>query len=101
MYTSNSFYEWRLDEVSPTVMALGSRYDSYAAIEFERTHRQVEWQEAASLQGFPDDYLFFGTQTKVSKLIAQAVQIDTGRAILQRLCKEVGLPIESKAEGVA
>jgi site-specific DNA-cytosine methylase len=51
--------------------------------------RQVEWQELAVLQGFPNDYCFCGSPTRVVKMIAQAVQVDTARAILERLIEEL------------
>jgi site-specific DNA-cytosine methylase len=44
--------------------------------------RQLEWQELATLQGFPSDYVFIGSPSRITKMIAQAVQIDTARAIL-------------------
>jgi len=79
------------DRKSPTVCDFGSRRDAELAVVNPRLpggKRQVEWQEAARLQGFPEDYLFFGAPTAVWKMIAQAIQIDTGRAILEAICRE-------------
>ncbi|MBM3956596.1 MAG: DNA cytosine methyltransferase [Gemmatimonadetes bacterium] len=42
----------------------------------------------ARLQGFPEDYLFFGSPTAVWKMIGQAVQIDAGRAILAAIAAD-------------
>ena len=50
--------------------------------------RQLEWQEAARLQGFPEDFLFYGSATSVGKMVGQAIQIDTGRAILEAIVQE-------------
>jgi site-specific DNA-cytosine methylase len=51
--------------------------------------RQLEWQEAALAQGFPADYLFYGSPTRVAKMIGQAIQIDLGRAILKAICNAI------------
>lgn len=88
-YNSNRFYPWMPDEKSPTVIGLQSRHDNYAAVAHNDNWRQVEWQELATLQGFPNDYVFIGSPTRVSKMVAQAVQVDTARAILQALCAQV------------
>jgi site-specific DNA-cytosine methylase len=85
------FYPWEPREKSPTVTALDSRHDNYAAARLPDGSgwRQIEWQELAVLQGFPPDYVFMGSAGRVTKMVAQAVQIDTGRAILQGLCSRV------------
>ena len=50
--------------------------------------RQLEWQEAASLQGFPADYVFYGSPSGVMRMIGQAIQIDLGRAILSEIVRD-------------
>ncbi|MBV9128045.1 MAG: DNA cytosine methyltransferase [Verrucomicrobia bacterium] len=85
-FKPDTFYPWEPAAKSPCVITLTSRRDSEAATRHGEQHwRQLEWQELASLQGFPDDYLFVGSPSRVTKMIAQAVQIDTARAILQAL----------------
>jgi site-specific DNA-cytosine methylase len=49
--------------------------------------RHLEWQEAAALQGFPEDFVFVASQSRASKMIAQAISIHVGRAILQAVCR--------------
>ena len=49
--------------------------------------RSLEWQELALLQGFPDDYVFMGTPTRVIKMVVQAVEVRTAHAILTALCE--------------
>lgn len=94
VYNSTQFYPWLPNEKSPTVINLESRHDNYAAAQMpDGRWRQLEWQELARLQGFPEDYLFIGTPGRVSKQVAQAVQVDTARAILRALC--VHLKIDS------
>jgi site-specific DNA-cytosine methylase len=47
----------------------------------------------ASLQGFPDDYVFVTNSSarRALKMIAQAIPIYVGRAILKAICKAEGL----------
>jgi len=59
--------------------------------------RQIEWQEAAALQGFPEDYLFYGSPGDVSLQIGRAVQIDTARQILRAICRAAELGPQSPA----
>lgn len=78
-------------EKAPTVCAMSSRRDAEMAVIDPRLpggKRQMEWQEAASLQGFPEDYLFYGSPTDVWVQIGRAIQIDTGRAILEAIVRE-------------
>ena len=88
-FTKHAFYPWYDNEKSPTVVSITSRHDNQLALAWNGGWRQVEWQEAARLQGFPDDYLFIGNVGRTAKMIGQAVQIDTARAILEALCRKV------------
>jgi site-specific DNA-cytosine methylase len=103
-YRPDTFYPWELEEKSPTVIQLTSRHDNYAAIRHGSGWRQVDWKEQAGLQGFRDDYIFVGSPGRVEKMVAQAVQIDTARAILVALCGELQLEIEpqnaQRAQGI-
>ena len=77
-----------LDRKAPTVLSYSSRRDAEVLVMDERLpigKRQMEWQEAAVLQGFPEDYVFFGSPSDVAKQIGRAIQIDTGRAILSAI----------------
>ena len=79
------------DRKSPTVCTWNSRRDAEVVIVDDSIpggRRQIEWQEAASLQGFPEDYVFYGSPSDAWKMIAQAIQIDTGRAILKAIVKD-------------
>lgn len=87
VYNSQQFYPWEPDRKSPTVICLNSRHDNYAAVLDGKRRRQLEWQELATLQGFPTDYVFIGCPTRVSKMVGQAIQVDTGRAILAAMVK--------------
>lgn len=78
------------DRKCMTIINITSRRDNEVVVVDERLPggtRQIEWQEMARLQGFPEDYLFFGSPTDVAKMIGQAIQIDTGRAILEAIAE--------------
>jgi site-specific DNA-cytosine methylase len=79
-----------LDRKSPTVMSQCSRRDAELAIVDDRLPggmRVPEWQELATIQGFPTDYLFYGSPTDVMKQVGRAVPIPLARAILERICE--------------
>lgn len=88
VYCKEKFFAWYPSEKSPTVIGLSPRHDNYAAVQNGEGWRQLEWQELARLQGFPPEYVFVATHARAIKMVAQAVQIDTARAILERLCEE-------------
>lgn len=74
-----------------TVLNQSSQHDAEYGVADPRVpggKRQLEWQEAARLQGFPEDFVFYGSPTSVGKMVGQAVQIDTGRAILEAIVAE-------------
>lgn len=48
-------------------------------------HRAITPFEAARIQGFPDDYLWAGSKTAISRQIGNAVPVPLGRAIAQHL----------------
>ena len=89
-YDRRWFYPWHPDAKAPTTAGLGCRHDNHQAVRclYGAGWRQLEWQEAARLQGFPNDYVFVGNQSEAWKQIAQAVQINTARAILRTLCEK-------------
>lgn len=74
-----------LPNKAPTVCAMSGHDGEMVVVDSPRpgANRQIEWQEQAALQGFPQDYLFYGSAGDVSQMIANAVQIDTARAILE------------------
>lgn len=49
--------------------------------------RDISWQEAALLQGFPRDYLFATTMTGAAQMIGRAIPIEVGRAILNEVVR--------------
>lgn len=90
-FTGNDTYGARPARKSPTICAFSSRRDAELVIvddDLPGGRRQIEWQEGARAQGFPDDYVFYGSPGDVWKMIGQAVQIDTARAILQAIVEE-------------
>jgi site-specific DNA-cytosine methylase len=78
-----------LDRKAPTVLSQCSRRDAELAIvdpSVPGGMRNPEWQEMAAVQGFPSDYLFYGSPTDVMKQVGRAVPIPLARAILQGIC---------------
>lgn len=89
-FAADSAYGARPTDKGPTVCAFSSRRDAELVILDEAIaggRRQIEWQEAAQLQGFPADYVFYGSPTDVWKMVGDAIQIDTGRAILDAIIR--------------
>lgn len=78
---------WDPDRSAHTVCKVTSQRDVESVVVDGDRRRQLEWQEAARLQGFPEDYVFIGSPTKTAKLIGQAIQIDLGRAILEAMVR--------------
>ncbi len=99
-FAADKCHGLREERKSLTVCCWSSRRDKEVAVIDDRLpggKRQVEWQEAARLQGFPEDYLFYGPPSDVWTMIGRAVQIDTCRAILEAIVKEkaaAGIPAE-------
>ncbi|MCU0114877.1 DNA cytosine methyltransferase [Curtobacterium poinsettiae] len=48
-------------------------------------HRPITHQEAARLQGFPDDFLWYGSKTEIAKQIGNAVPVGLARAIAEHI----------------
>lgn len=85
-----------LHRKGPTVAGISSRRDAEWVVVDERVPggiRQIEWQEAAVLQGFPPDYVFYGSPTDVAAQVAPAIQIDVGRAIVTSMVRAAGIPL--------
>jgi site-specific DNA-cytosine methylase len=73
---------------SPTVIKYTKRLQD-VSIELPGGRRRVmQFTEAAVLQGFPDDYVFVATQDRAWKMVAQAIPIPVGRAILEAICRK-------------
>jgi site-specific DNA-cytosine methylase len=87
-YSSDVIRIWDAAEAAYTVTSLHDRHSKAAMIETTTVPRTLEWQEAAVLQGFPEDFIFVGSVGRASKMIAQAISIHVGRAILQAVCRE-------------
>jgi len=64
-------------------------------------HRPITHLEAARLQGFPDDYQWFGTKYSIGKQIGNAVPLQLGKAlgyhVLAALARSEGLSEELAA----
>lgn len=52
-------------------------------------HRAITAREAARIQSFPDDFIFYGNKTSVNKQIGNAVPPLLGKAIAEQILKHV------------
>jgi len=77
------------DAKAPTIISQiwrGSRSRRCFVVPSPAGPRVLTWQEAARVQGFPDDFRFGCTATRAAKMIGQAIPIHVGRAILRAIC---------------
>lgn len=82
-YDPGTYRALGLNEKVPTIMNGSKDYGSHV-IHFPNGHRRcMTIPEQARAQGFPDDYIFLATQRRMAKMVGQAIQIDTGVAILE------------------
>jgi len=70
-----------------TIMSRGSRQVRSWMIEHGTALRRLSWQEAAIIQGFPEDFVFACGMNRAEKMISQAIPIQVGRAILEGICR--------------
>ncbi|MCC6421058.1 MAG: DNA cytosine methyltransferase [Gemmataceae bacterium] len=73
---------------SRTVAEGSGRGDGLPVRQDDQLVRVMEWQEAALLQGFPPNYVFAASWSRTWKLVAQAIPICVGRAILRAIATE-------------
>jgi len=83
----------RENKPSPTITTSvgirgGRSKREFTVVDDRGRRRMLSWQEAASLQGFPNDYLFVGGYTRAQQMIGRAIPIAVGRAILGAICEE-------------
>ncbi len=79
------------DDIAPTITNHCSRRDAELGVVEDDVPggiRQMDWRESAALQGFPEDYVFWGSPTDLGVMVGRAVQIDTGRAILSAIAAD-------------
>ena len=53
------------------------------------TYRYFTLRETARLQGFPDDFLFCGARSHITRQIGNAVPVDLAEAIGRKLCHQI------------
>lgn len=79
----------RAESKSPCITDFGSRHSRGFVIRLaDGRERILQFTEACTLQGFPADYIFVASQTRAWKMVAQAIPIQVGHAILEAICKE-------------
>lgn len=78
------------DELSPTI---DTRFDtpSNGTNSHPELHRSITPREAARLQSFPDDFIFYGTKTQICKQIGNAVPPLMAKAIACKISDDIRL----------
>ncbi len=72
---------------APTVTARGDEKGGVVVLHHPKNHRRMSARELATVQSFPDDFIFEGTKTSAYRQIANAVPPALGRAIGDMLSK--------------
>lgn len=89
--TQNTVYK-RLDSSVPSDTVVNVRKSMWIHPVFNRA---VSAREAARLQSFPDDYIFYGTKDSVYQQIGNAVPPVLGRAIAETILDLFGISPEN------
>ena len=85
--TQNTVYK-RLDPNLPSDTVVNVRKSMWIHPVFNRA---VSAREAARLQSFPDDYIFYGTKDSVYQQIGNAVPPVLGRAVAEKVLEMFGI----------
>jgi DNA (cytosine-5)-methyltransferase 1 len=75
----------RLTLEDPSVSLVAGNLNGTRSHIHPTDHRELTNRECARIQGFPDDFDFFGSFAAVAKQITNAVPIPLGRAIMRSL----------------
>jgi DNA-methyltransferase (dcm) len=96
--TQNTVYK-RLNPDMPSDTVVNVRKSMWIHPAFNRA---VSAREAARLQSFPDDYIFYGTKDSVYQQIGNAVPPVLGRAVAEKILElfDEGLRLEETIEGI-
>ena len=96
--TQNTVYK-RLNPDMPSDTVVNVRKSMWIHPVFNRA---VSAREAARLQSFPDDYIFYGTKDSVYQQIGNAVPPVLGRAVAEKVLElfNIGLKYEETLEGI-
>jgi len=70
----------RWDRPAPTITS-GCRSPSKGRYIHPEQDRGITLREAARLQGFPDDYAFYGTADDIARQIGNAMPVPLARAV--------------------
>jgi len=73
------------DEPSPTVVNLKKVYMVHP-----EENRNISLAEAAALQGFPPDYRWYGTESEIAQMVADAMPVELASALAESLKKVIG-----------
>ena len=96
--TQNTVYK-RLSPDVPSDTVVNVRKSMWIHPVFDRA---ISAREAARLQSFPDDYIFYGTKDSVYQQIGNAVPPVLGRAVAEKVLElfDSGLTYEETIQGI-
>lgn len=90
--TQNTVYK-RLDPDAPSDTVVNVRKSMWIHPVYNRA---VSAREAARLQSFPDDYIFYGTKDSVYQQIGNAVPPVLGRAVAEKVLRLFDVELEDR-----
>ena len=73
------------DKPSPTILARGNGGGGVCAIPHYNGHRRLTVRESASVQTFPDDFIFYGVRGSCYRQIGNAVPVKFAKLLGQEL----------------
>jgi DNA (cytosine-5)-methyltransferase 1 len=88
------------DQPAPTVTGRGDEKGGVVVLHHPKNHRRMSARELATVQSFPDDFVFEGTKTSAYRQIANAVPPALGYAIGVMLSKNAAKISQKLAEAV-
>lgn len=75
------------DKPSPTILARGNGKGGVCAIQHPQNHRRMSVRESATVQSFPEDFVFTGSLTSMYRQVGNAVPVLFGKKLGEQLKK--------------
>ena len=95
-YFSQAYGRLHRDGLARTVTTFFQNAGSGRFFHYEQP-RTLTIREAARLQGFPDDFVFYGTLAEQMQLVGNAVPLPLGEAVARHIATELGPALLDRA----